>query len=221
MRIVLAAVITIVARRFTTLLLPLFGAAALAISGLGIYEVIAVAKSQRTREIGLRLAMGGEPRNVVGLVVRGAGGLAGGGIAVGLLASPLFSQTLTGLLFNVAPFDAPTLAAVSLLLLGWPRLPLGSPARRASRADPLVAVPHGVGVTAGDPSARRDRASRSSTTRRTASGPGRPAGPALESAPGRAIAARRFRRPMLAGWRSTPGPARAGPRPRRRDVRAG
>ena len=132
MRIVLAAVITIAARRFMTLLLPLFGAAALAISGLGNYEVIAVATSQRTREIGLRLAMGGEPRNVVWLVVRGAVGLAGGGIAVGLLASPLFSQTLTGLLFNVAPFDAPTLAAVSLLLLD-PRA--GSrPRRRDVRA---------------------------------------------------------------------------------------
>ncbi len=131
---------TLATRRFTTLLLALFGAAALALSGLGIYGVIAVATSQRTREIGLRLAMGAEPRNVVWLVVRGAVGLAGAGVAVGLLASLLFSQTLTGLLFDVAPFDAATLAAVSLLLLGVAAAAAWSPARRASRVDPLVAL---------------------------------------------------------------------------------
>ena len=79
--------------------------------------VIAVATSQPTREIRLHLAMG-EPRNVVCLVVRGALGLPGGGVAVDLLASLLFSQYLTGPLFNVALFDAPKLAAVSLLPLG-------------------------------------------------------------------------------------------------------
>ena len=131
---------TLAARRFTTLLLALFGAAALALSGLGIYGVIAVATSQRTREIGLRLAMGAEPRNVVWMVVRGAVGLAGAGVAVGLLASLLFSQTLTSLLFNVAPFDAATLGAVSLLLLGVAAGAAWSPARRASRVDPLVAL---------------------------------------------------------------------------------
>ena len=131
---------TLAARRFTTLLLALFGAAALALAGLGIYGVIAVATSQRTREIGLRLAIGAEPRNVVWLVVRGAVGLAGAEVAVGVLASLLFSQTLTGLLFNVAPFDAPTLAAVSLLLLGVAAAAAWFPARRASRVDPLVAL---------------------------------------------------------------------------------
>jgi predicted permease len=131
---------TLATRRFTTLLLALFGAAALALSGLGIYGVIAVATSQRTREIGLRLAIGAEPRNVVWLVVRGAVGLAGVGVAVGLLASLLFSQTLTGLLFDIAPFDAATLAAGSLLLLGVAAAAAWFPARRASRVDPLVAL---------------------------------------------------------------------------------
>ena len=131
---------TIAARRFTTLLLALFGAAALALAGLGIYGVIAVATAQRTREIGLRLAMGAEPRNVVWMVVRGAVGLAAAGVAAGLLASLLFSQTLTSLLFDIAPFDAATLAAVSLLLLAVAAAAAWSPARRASRVDPLVAL---------------------------------------------------------------------------------
>ena len=131
---------TLAARRFTTLLLALFAAAALALAGLDIYGVIAVATSQRTREIGLRLAMGAEPRNVVWMVVRGAVGLAGAGVAVGLLASLLFSQALTSLLFDIAPFDAATLAAVSLLLLAVAAAAAWSPARRASRVDPLVAL---------------------------------------------------------------------------------
>ena len=131
---------TLAARRFTTLLLALFGAAALALAGLGIYGVIAVATAQRTREIGLRLAMGAEPRHVVWMVVRGAVGLAGAGVAVGLLASLVFSQTLTTLLFDVAPFDAATLAGVSLLLLAVAAAAAWSPARRASRVDPLVAL---------------------------------------------------------------------------------
>ena len=140
---------TLAARRFTTLLLALFGAAALALAGLDIYGVIAVATSQRTREIGLRLAMGAEPHNVVWLVVRGAVGLAGAGVAAGLLASLLFSQTP----------DRPPLRRRSVrrpdagrgvpaaarrgrgrrLVAGAAREP-GGPARR---------VAHGVGVTAG------------------------------------------------------------------------
>ena len=131
---------TLAARRFTTLLLALFGAAALALAGLGIYGVIAVATSQRTREIGLRLAMGAEPRDVVWMVVRGAVGLAASGVAIGLLASLLFSQALTSLLFDIAPFDVTTLAAVSLLLLTVAAAAAWSPARRASRVDPLVAL---------------------------------------------------------------------------------
>ena len=131
---------TLAARRFTTLLLALFGAAALTLAGLGIYGVIAVATAQRTREIGLRLALGADRRDVVWMVVRGALGLAGSGVAVGLLASLLLSQTLTGLLFDVAPFNAATLAAVSLLLLAVAAAAAWSPARRASRVDPLVAL---------------------------------------------------------------------------------
>ena len=131
---------TLAARRFTTLLLALFATAALALAGLGIYGVIAVATAQRTREIGLRIAMGAEPRDVLWLVVRAALGLAGAGVTVGLLVSLLFSQTLASLLFEVTPFDAATLAAVALLLLAVAATAAWSPARRASRVDPLVAL---------------------------------------------------------------------------------
>ena len=74
------------------------------------------------------------------MVVPGAVGLAGAGVAIGLLASLLFLQALTSLLFDVVPFDVPTLAAVSLLLLAVAAAAAWSPARRASRVDPLVAL---------------------------------------------------------------------------------
>ncbi len=131
---------TLAARRFTTTLIALFGLAALTLASLGIYAVIAVATAQRTREIGLRLAMGAQPGDVVRMVVRGAVGLAGSGVVIGLLASLLVSQTLTSLLFDIAPFDVTTLAAVSLLLLLLAAVAAWFPARRAARVDPLTAL---------------------------------------------------------------------------------
>ena len=108
---------TLAARRFTTTLLSLFGVPALVLAGLGIYGVIAAATVQRTHEIGLRLALGAAPRAVVRMVVGGALGLAGAGVAAGLLAALVTSQALASLLFEVSPTDATTLAFVSLLLL--------------------------------------------------------------------------------------------------------
>ena len=115
-------------------------------AGLGIYGVTAVATAQRTREIGLRIAMGARPRDVVWMVVRGAVGLAAAELAVGLLASLLFSQALTSLLFEVTPFDAATLAAVSLLLLALAAAAALSPlvarvaSTRSSRYGPTEAI---------------------------------------------------------------------------------
>ena len=131
---------TLTARRFTTTLLTLFGVAALVLATLGIYGVSAVATARRTREIGLRLAMGAEPRHVVGMVVRGAIGLAGTGVSIGLLASLLVSRSLSSLLVDVAPFDVATLAAVSALLLVVAVGAAYVPARRAARVDPLAAL---------------------------------------------------------------------------------
>ena len=131
---------TLAARRFTTTLLTLFGVAALVLATLGISGVIAVATAQRTREIGLRLAMGAEPRHVVGMVVRGAIGLAGAGVSIGLLASLFVSRSLGSMLVDVAPFDVATLAGVSALLRLVATGAAYLPARRAARVDPLAAL---------------------------------------------------------------------------------
>ena len=131
---------TLAARRFITTLLTLFGVAALVLATLGIYGVVAVATAQRTREIGLRLAMGAEHRHVVGMVVRGAIGLAGTGILIGLVASLLVSRFLDSLLVDIARVDVTTLAAVSALLLLVAAGAAYLPARRAARVDPLAAL---------------------------------------------------------------------------------
>ncbi len=131
---------TLAARRFTTILVALFGIVALALATLGIYGVIAVATAQRTHEVGLRLALGAAPRDVRWMVVRGAVGLAGAGVAVGLLASIPVSRSLAGLLVDVTPFDLPTLAGVSSLLLAVAAAAAWSPARRAAATDPLAAL---------------------------------------------------------------------------------
>ena len=131
---------TLAARRFTTILVALFGIAALALATLGIYGVIAVATAQRTHEVGLRLALGAAPRDVRWMVVRGAVGLAGAGVAIGLLASIPVSRSLASLLVDVTPFDLPTLAGVSTLLLAVAAAAAWSPARRAAATDPLAAL---------------------------------------------------------------------------------
>ena len=131
---------TLAARRFTTTLLVLFALAALTLAGLGIYGVIAVATAQRTREIGLRLAMGARPLDVVRMVVVGALVLAGSGVACGVVAAVWTSQFLTSLLFEIAPTDVTTLAGVAALLLLVGASAAWLPARRAARVDPLVAL---------------------------------------------------------------------------------
>lgn len=131
---------TLAARRFTTALLALFGLAALALAGVGIYGVIAVATGQRTREIGLRLAMGAQPGDMVRMVVGGALGLTGAGVAAGLLATLAASRALASLLFEVSPTDLATLAGVSVVLLLVAVAAASVPARRAARVDPLAAL---------------------------------------------------------------------------------
>ncbi|MCY4516980.1 MAG: ABC transporter permease [Acidimicrobiaceae bacterium] len=131
---------TLASRRFVTTLAALFGIVALALATLGIYGVIAVATAQRTHEIGLRMALGAEPGDVRWMVVRGAVGIAGAGVAVGLLVSVPFSRLLTSLLVDVPPFDIPTLTTVSLMLLAAAAAAAWLPARRAAGTDPLAAL---------------------------------------------------------------------------------
>lgn len=131
---------TLAARRFTTSLLALFALAALTLAGLGVYGVIAVATAGRTREFGLRLALGARPGAVVTMVVRDALGLAAAGVALGALAALWTSRFLASLLFEVTPADPLTLAAVSLLLLAAAASAAWLPARRAARVNPLAAL---------------------------------------------------------------------------------
>ncbi len=127
-------------RRAVMLLLAAFAALALFLSALGIYGVLAYDVSQRTREIGVRSAIGASRGQIAGLVLRQ--GLWKGviGIVLGLVGAAVLSRYMTTLLFNVRPTDPGVYAAVSFVLLAVALLASYLPARRAARIDPLVAL---------------------------------------------------------------------------------
>jgi ABC-type antimicrobial peptide transport system permease subunit len=127
-------------RRFVMLLLAAFAALALFLSSLGIYGVLAYDVSQRTREIGVRGAIGASQGQIVGLILKQGVWKAGFGIVIGLIGAVLLSRTMTSMLFNVKPTDPLVYAAVSLVLIAVALLASYLPARRASKIDPLVAL---------------------------------------------------------------------------------
>ena len=127
-------------RRFTLLVLTLFAGAALLLSGIGVYGVVAYSVAQRTHEIGVRMALGAEAPQVVGLVVRQGLTTALAGTAVGLAGALAASRAIEGLLFGVAPTDPATFAGVAVLLLAVALLACYVPARRATRVDPTTAL---------------------------------------------------------------------------------
>jgi putative ABC transport system permease protein len=127
-------------RRFLMQLLAAFAAIALLLAAVGIHAALSYDVARRTREIGIRLALGAQPGRVVGQMVRRALALAAAGVVIGGIASLPLSRLLRSLLFGVAPGDATTLGAVAVLFAA---LALGAsylPARRAVRTDPLVAL---------------------------------------------------------------------------------
>jgi predicted permease len=117
-----------------------FAALALLLGVVGLYGVIAYSVSQRTREIGVRMALGAEPGAVYGLILRDAAWLAAVGIGIGLVCSAAAARLIRGLLFGVQPWDVPTLAAVAALLAIAALLASYFPARRAASVDPVVAL---------------------------------------------------------------------------------
>jgi putative ABC transport system permease protein len=129
-------------RRFNTSLLGIFGAAALLIAVVGIYGVISYSLSQRTHEIGIRMALGAQRGNVLRLVVRQGFKLVVLGLGVGLLASLALTRFLPSFLFGITATDPVTFAAVSLLLAAVALLACYIPARRATHIDPLAALRH-------------------------------------------------------------------------------
>jgi putative ABC transport system permease protein len=131
---------SLAARRFTLLLLSLFGALALVLAAVGIYGVISYAVSLRTRELGIRMALGAARKDVLQMVLRQGLKLAATGLVVGLVASVVFTRFLTSLLFQVKPADALTTLAVVVTLVAVASLANYLPARRASRLDPNEAL---------------------------------------------------------------------------------
>jgi putative ABC transport system permease protein len=129
-------------RRFSMEITGLFAVTALLLAGLGIYGVISYIVSERTHEIGIRLALGAESRNILRMVLRQGLGLAIAGAAVGLVCALIVSHLMAGLLYGVRPTDPLTFAGVTLLLIGVALLACYIPARRALRVDPLVALRH-------------------------------------------------------------------------------
>lgn len=127
-------------RRLSTLLLSIFGTLALLLAALGIYAVVSYAVSQRTREIGLRMALGAGQPDVRRLVLRQALLPVLVGATVGLAGAIALGRAMTGLLFEVSGVDLVTLASVTAVLLGSALLATYIPARRASRLDPLGAL---------------------------------------------------------------------------------
>jgi predicted permease len=127
-------------RRFSMLLLSLFGLLALALAVVGVYGVMAYLVNQGAREIGIRLALGATPQGILGLVVRRLLALAGTGVALGLMGALALSRVLASQLFDVSPADPPTFLAIGFGLLAVALLATSIPARRASRIDPAVCL---------------------------------------------------------------------------------
>jgi putative ABC transport system permease protein len=127
-------------RRFTLMLMLMFGVIALLLSAVGIYGVMAFAVSQRTQEIGIRIALGARATDVLKLIVGSGMTLAGIGIAIGLGGAFAITRLMASLLFGVSPTDAITFAFVSAGLLLVALLACYLPARRAMKVDPLVAL---------------------------------------------------------------------------------
>jgi len=127
-------------RRFQTLLLTLFAALALALAGAGIFATMHYSVAQRTKEIGIRLAVGARQANVVGMILREGLVLVSAGIGIGLAGSLALARSIRTLLFEVGPGDPVTLSAVSLLLATIALFACYAPARRATRIDPMLAL---------------------------------------------------------------------------------
>lgn len=128
--------------KFAMLLLGSFGIVALLLAAVGMYGVISYSVAQRTKEIGIRMALGAQRRTVFGMVLGLGAQLTGLGIAIGLVAAFALTGLMKSFLYGVQATDAATFALVSLFLTAVALLACYVPARRAVRVDPLVALRH-------------------------------------------------------------------------------
>jgi putative ABC transport system permease protein len=129
-----------VRRKVVLWLMGAFAAVALVLAAIGTYGVMSVAAARRVREIGIRMALGAQRRDILGLIVRPGLALAAAGVAAGLVGAALLAQLMSAVLFAVAPTDAVTYVAVSLLLIVVALVACYVPARRATKQDPLIAL---------------------------------------------------------------------------------
>jgi putative ABC transport system permease protein len=131
---------SITSRRLTTTLLAIFAAVALLLAAIGIYGVMAYSVTQRTHEIGIRIALGAARKDVLGLIVGQGMLLAGGGVVIGLGASLLVTRWMTDLFFETGARDPLTFGAISAFLVAVALAATFIPATRAAKVDPIVAL---------------------------------------------------------------------------------
>jgi putative ABC transport system permease protein len=127
-------------QRFYAVILGVFAAVAALLAAVGIYGVLAYAVVQRTQELGVRMALGAQRRQVLSLVLRKGATLTAIGLAAGLIGAAAGTRVLEGMLFGITPLDAPTFLAVFLMFGLVSLLACYVPARRATRVDPMVAL---------------------------------------------------------------------------------
>jgi putative ABC transport system permease protein len=127
-------------RRVGMMLLVAFAALAFLLAVMGIYAVLAYFVTQRRGEIGVRLALGAQPRAILSLVLKKGMGLALLGLVIGLIAAFILTRLMASLLFGVSASDPTTFAIISFLLMSIALFACYIPARRATKVDPLVAL---------------------------------------------------------------------------------
>ncbi len=130
------------ARRFSVTLLGVFALIGLMLAAIGIYGVVSYSVTRRTREIGVRMALGATRGRIAAMVVGRGVLLAAGGVAIGIAGGLALMRLLRSMLFGVSATDPVVFAAASVFMVAVSALAAYVPARRASRVDPLVALRH-------------------------------------------------------------------------------